>query len=85
MSCNDCGANLVCGYDDKHNHRAQWTTEPPTEPGWYWAIRRRGGDPEMAHVDRAEPDELVVVLGHASYGLHECDYWLRIEAPEPPK
>lgn len=28
---------------------SEWTTKPPTQPGWYWAVRR-GGRPETVRV-----------------------------------
>lgn len=65
----------------------QWTTEPPTEPGWYW-VRQGHNQPIVAWV-RALDGKLRVKLFGNTYDSDVTERmfiaWLRIEAPEPPK
>ena len=52
----------------------QWTTEPPTEAGWYWV--RRDGDIDVVEVDSAYCGE-----GGALYAWftgNECEF--RVES-----
>lgn len=65
----------------------QWTTEPPTEPGWYWAMARdRYSQPEIVEViDRGGLRALVVDCEGTVDLPNLATHWLRIEAPEPPK
>ena len=77
----------------EHQKQPQWTTSPPTEPGWYWA--RGKGVLEVVQVSRylehkqigLPPKPVIVawVFGDESEReLHEWSHWLRIEAPEVP-
>lgn len=65
----------------------QWTTDPPTEPGWYW-VRQGHNQPIVAWV-RALDGKLRVKLFGNAYDSDVTERmfiaWLRIEAPEPPK
>lgn len=78
--CRRCGARL-----DKS---PQWTTEPPTEPGWYWGWKDHGAVEyfEVCEVAERYGKLCVMITNHED----ECDldqftHWLRIEAPEVPK
>ena len=82
------GANLLWSRAGQ-----KWTTEPPTEPGWYWGWKNHGAVEyfEVCQVAKRYSKSTgyylcVLVVEHED----ECDFdrfthWLRIGAPEPPK
>ena len=59
--CNTCGAGEVDSGADAEEQaaeawnalprRPQWTTEPPTEPGWYWQRRDKEDTPLPVRVE----------------------------------
>jgi len=67
-----------------------WTTKPPTEPGWYWSqwpeydVHRFV---ELVVPDKTSASGLVVVRVDGSEALIEQDYieWWPIPIPEPPR
>jgi hypothetical protein len=67
-----------------------WTTEQPTEPGWYWA-RSAKGVPYIVQVGlfgSGESGTLWVYMTHYSkaFDLDIVDYWLGpLPVPELPK
>ena len=73
--CRPYSETSMAGAWRKMANAPQWTTEPPTEPGWYW--RAKGGQRWIAHIEAFElpwsPED------------DNVDYWQRIEAPEVPK
>lgn len=69
-----------------------WTTEPPTEPGWYWATPRmvEGWEdisPQIAEVYKNLSDRLKVLFdGNDDFDLADFTHWLGpLPLPEPPK
>lgn len=64
----------------------QWTTTPPTEPGWYWAFAE--GEIFVGEVFVRGESVFLSLAGAAPARLladFEFTLWLRIEAPEVPK
>lgn len=91
MNCADCDSPLVCRYDDRHQCFTQWTTEPPTEPGWYWAGRSNPDDSAVFVIEiRLYPDGLFVFDGLETTPIADAPsvygytHLLRIEPPEVP-
>lgn len=65
----------------------QWTTAPPTEPGWYWGVPQRADcKPEVVRVFRAYGGLEAEACGTYSQPLRDFVgwSWLRIEPPEAP-
>jgi hypothetical protein len=80
--------------------QCEWTTTPPTAPGWYWAKHPSGWSDDVGCTDEDAP--VVVFLmdspyspgglvvdapGHLSKvrSIEEFTHWLGpIEPPEPP-
>ncbi len=71
----------------------QWTTTPPTEPGWYWATRRGGEQDELVLVEMVYvghdgmADYLVAYEQQTEYGqrLSTYTHWLGpLPEPESP-
>lgn len=90
--CDGCGRLMRWGSEGpspvrQEQDTPQWTTEPPTDPGWYWGVPQRADcKPEMMEV--IDDDGQLMVAGNI-YDVPLSDHvgwlWLRIEAPEPPK
>ena len=64
-----------------------WTTDKPTEPGWYWYERTNGsGFREVVHVHKPWRDLLVRFAGNThTYFLEEIpsdSRWCCVEEPE---
>lgn len=74
----------------EHQKQPQWTTTPPTAPGWYW-VRQGHNPPTIAFVREwptiREPYGLASLLfGDAAHGpLSRFSHWLRIDPPEVPE
>lgn len=66
----------------------QWTTEPPTEPGWYWGVPQKCESCKVEMVHIVEDDGVLELEGNI-YNQPLSDavgwYWTRIVPPEPPK
>lgn len=80
MSCDNCGNPYA-------TMTHEWTTEPPTEPGWYWVMR--GHNQPTVSLVRTLDGKLTVRLfgdGCDSW-LHtpQFTHWMRVDTPEPPK
>jgi hypothetical protein len=63
----------------------QWTTTPPTEPGWYWVMRN-----EALSICELVFDEGKMWVTSPEYPEVEirravASHWMRIEAPEVPR
>lgn len=68
----------------------QWTSTPPTEPGWYWVHPRANGlIGSSLFVHELGDAEIEFGEFHFRNGLSapltNAAHWLRIEAPEVPK
>ena len=68
----------------------EWTSTPPMEPGWYWAVQMSGCRPECVHlqVEESRPSGLVVEIAgsHELVSLWEFDHWSGpIEPPPLPE
>jgi hypothetical protein len=67
-------------------HLDGWTTEPPTEPGWYWVKHKRHTDVFMVSV--AHDDDKVLTVYSDGYPVpaDNLTHWLGpLPPPEPPK
>lgn len=54
----------------------EWTTEKPSQCGWYWVVRKYWNKPELYHVESLVFVDLV----------HSVTHWLGpVAMPEPPK
>jgi len=65
----------------------RWTTTPPTEPGWYWAVFENKEN-EIEIVEVVESTVLVAIRQEyqtIKWSLYQFSHWLRIEMPEMPK
>ena len=66
----------------------QWTTTPPTEPGWYWCMLRDIDTSIVIYVSNAsdEPEPMVTYHeGEEVLELDEMTHWLGpLPAPLPP-
>jgi hypothetical protein len=64
----------------------EWTTEPPTQDGWFWAIGP--GNPVVVRVIEGNPSHFVGFINGVG-GAYPVDYfshWLGpLPIPEPPK
>lgn len=85
-TCGECemAASIVAANEAA---QPQWTTEPPTEPGWYW-VRQGHNQPIVAWVRELDRKMRVKLFGNAYH--NDVDekmftHWMKIEAPEPPK
>lgn len=65
----------------------QWTTDPPTEAGHYWAQRKHRKTPEPVFFELDDdPDWRVFVVGEdVGRNVDDFTHWMRIETPESPK
>lgn len=93
MNCADCDSPLVCRYDDRHQCFTQWTTEPPTEPGWYWAAAVDGAGDEVDCILFATEVVRTTDGWLATPELTPLDvfadrknitHWMRANPPAPP-
>lgn len=74
------------GIDHEHGVALDWTTEPPKEPGWYWAFTD-DDDLEVVRVTRLESGGECWEAG-CDYPFSFSDYvlWLGpLPMPELPK
>lgn len=62
--------------------RAEWTTEKPTKPGWYWWCEFR--DPIPAYVSKGDRHWHVSFNGHTQTLELTNGHWMPITVPEPP-
>ena len=62
----------------------QWTTDLPTEPGWYWASNGVG---DLAPVQIASDNGVLIVWDEVPVPLSERrgGFWMRIETPDLPE
>lgn len=86
MSCERCPQCEYCGA----YRLGEWTTEPPTEPGWYWVWPRADGLIGSAlFVHKLGNREIVLGEFHFDNGLsaplRNAAAWQRIDPPEVPK
>jgi hypothetical protein len=60
-----------------------WTTTPPAETGWYWAVRD-GRPPECAYVRAStySPGVMFVLVAHDEY-LHDRADFTHWQGPLP--
>ena len=70
------------GYDGSLAETLNWTTEPPTQEGWYWATED-GGRPEVVMYNGSS----VYVRGYeVPLNPKDFTYWLGpLPIPEPPQ
>lgn len=62
-------------------HLDGWTTTPPTEEGWYWAIHEAVGYMDLVKVCKLTEDYLTTENGP----LYVFTHWLGpLPPPEPP-
>ena len=65
-----------------------WTTEPPTEPGWYWVHTTPEDDPinPVTEVVELEGPGAAFTLKEHGLSLNTRTHWLGpLPEPEPPK
>jgi hypothetical protein len=65
----------------------RWTTEPPTQEGWYWAlVDRKNPTPSIVHVVSAfSHGKLFIEIGREEEPLDWYSHWLGpLPVPEPP-
>ena len=77
--------------DDPPRPDIAWTTEWPTEPGWYWffgfRFKSRDRPPELATVRVHKTMKGVARVGGASFmyrGEGDHGVWAKLDTPEPP-
>jgi hypothetical protein len=71
----DCVGDYVCHLDG-------WTTDPPTEPGWYWVKHVAHNEITMTQVCELTDDYLTTENGP----LYVFSHFLGpLPQPEPPK
>lgn len=88
--CDGCGRLMRWGSEGpspvrQEQDTPQWTTEPPTDPGWYW-VRQGHNQPIVAWVRELDRKMRVKLFGNAYH--NDVDekmftHWMKIEAPEP--
>ena len=62
----------------------EWTTDPPTEPGWYW-IHFPSGAVECAKIDVINSNGIPIEFADR-WALERVTHWLGpLPTPEPPK
>ncbi len=86
--------NYVCGNFDGERQTENliamiWTTEPPTQEGWYWA-RTNKGQPFIIRVGFYGTGQTGTLWAYDTernmLDLDVLDYWLGpLPVPEPPK
>ena len=65
----------------------EWKTDPPTVPGFYWAIHRNGpGLPCVVEVDGYEGAEMIVreTGSDMNYATGQYSHWLQVAVPALP-
>jgi hypothetical protein len=91
ITCGNCGNNISMVYTDAVPE--QWTAEPPTQEGWYWAKPKKDGglvspqkDPRKIVV-WVNKDATIEVAGYDSWWETEnFTHWLGpLPVPEMPK
>jgi hypothetical protein len=75
--------------------KTKWTTEKPTEPGWYYVYYNHKGWPPKIEIFEVEstgyPKPYDLCIGKGQNGemcIKDTDaytHWSKIELPEPPK
>lgn len=73
----------------------QWTTEPPTEPGWYWAFDARdkrcvmlevwSWSGEVCYCFVHDNGSTTEIESHGAYQWQDFSHFMRIEPPEVPE
>lgn len=68
---------------------AEWTTERPEEPGFYWWVNPKGGLPEIVEVERSGDSWVYLVCGMSEWvSMAEAEasgtLWWPIRLEHPP-
>lgn len=73
----------------------QWTTEPPTKPGWYWAFDTRdkrcvmlevwSWSGEVCYCFVHDNGSTTEIESHGAYQWQDFSHFMRIEPPEVPE
>ena len=64
---------------------SKWTTEPPTEPGWYWVKSVRLHAASVAEISASNIRTRELLFENRWSDFSSVTYWQRIEVPEAPK